>query len=206
MKKIIWLFVAISLSGCAGGNKYDYSSSSIALPIKSTDHHNLVLSIEDSRPYILNGKKRSNFVGLQRGGYGNPFDVTTASGKTLTEDMSVAITKALVDSGYQVLNVNGNPDSGFLVNTATENGATRIVTLKVNEWKSDIYMGITLHCDIELRAFNSNGEMLAESDMKFVEEIGGAQIGAARNSETVANEFAKRIGYLFNKKEIRGVL
>jgi hypothetical protein len=206
VKKIIWVFVVVLLSGCAVGNKYDYRSSSIALPIKSTDHHELVLSVEDSRPYVLEGKKSANFVGLQRGGFGNPFDVTTASGKPLTEDMSAAITQALIDAGYQVVKVDGTADSGFLVNTATKNGATRILSLKVNEWKSDIYMSITLHCDLELKVFNSQGEMLAESNMKFVEEIGGAQIGGTKNSAAMTNEFAKRIGYLFNKQEIRSAL
>lgn len=206
MKKIIWLFVVVLLSGCAVGNKYDYRSSSIDLPVKSTEHNDLVFSAEDARPYVLQGKKNPNFVGLQRGGFGNPFDVTTASGKPLAEDMSVAITNALKDSGYQVLNVEGTTDFDFLVNSATKNGATRIVTLKVREWKSDIFMSITLHCDLELKVFNTNGEMLANSNMTFVEEIGGAQIGGAKNSEEVAREFAKRIGYLFNKNDIRSVL
>lgn len=206
MKRISFLFLVVLLSGCAVGNKYDYRSSSIDLPIKATEHNVLVLSVEDFRPYILEGKKEHNFVGLQRGGFGNPFDVTTVSGKSLTEDMSVAITKALIDAGYQVLNVKGITENEALAAVAAKNGATRIVSLKVNEWKSDIFASITLHCDIELKVFNSDGKMIAESTMKFVEEIGGALLSSSKNSEVVANEFAKRIGYLFNKNEIRRVL
>jgi len=206
MNKLIWLFVAILLSGCAAGNKYDYRSSSITLPLKAADHRELVLSVEDARPYVVAGNKTPNFVGLQRGGFGNPFDVTTASGRPLTEDMSIAITRALTTSGYKVLTVNEKSDKSFLVKTATDQGATRIVTLKVNEWKSDIFMGITVHCDIELKIYDVNGELLAASDMKFDEEIGGAQIGASKNSRIVADEFAKRIGYLFNRSEVRSVL
>jgi hypothetical protein len=206
MKQFIFIFAIILLSGCAVGNKYDYRSSMIDLPIKSINYKDIVLSVEESRSYVLDGKKKPNFVGMQRGGFGNPFDVTTVSSKPLTEDMSVAITNALKKSGYEVLNINGSPHIGFLVNTAAKSGAKRIIILKVNEWKSDIYMSITLHCDIELRVFNAEGEMLAQSDMKFVETIGGGQITGARNSEVVANEFAKRIGYLFNKKEIRSVM
>ncbi len=206
MKNFIFMCAVLLLSGCAVGNKYDYRASMISLPIKSDEHKEVVLSVEDARPYVLQGEKAPDFVGLQRGGFGNPFDVTTASNKPLKDDMAISISRALKDSGYQVVSVDGTSDKGFLVSTAAKNGATRIITLIVNEWKSDIFMSITLHCDIVLRVFDAAGEMLAESDMKFVEAIGGAQIGATKNSEVATSEFAKRIGYLFNKDEIRRAL
>ena len=206
MKKILLIFVSLLFAGCAMGNKYDYHSSSIILPVKPIDHKTLILSVEDLRPYVLNGKKEPNFVGLQRGGYGNPFDVTTFTGKPMTEDMSAAIAKGLKEVGYRVENVQGKPENVYLVNIAAKNGATRIVVLKVYEWKSDIFMGTALHCDLRLSVFDANMELLAENTMKFVEEIGGAQLGAAKNSQVMTDEFAKRIGYLFNKEDVRSAL
>lgn len=206
MKKIFLILVVLSFIGCAMGNKYDYQSSSIVLPVKPAENKALILSVEDLRPYVLNGGKAPNFVGLQRGGFGNPFDVTTLSGKPMTEDMSVAITKALTQVGYRVQNVQGKPENVYLIKIAAETGASRIVLLKVYEWKSDIYMGVGLHSDILLNVFDANLKLLAESNMKFDEAIGGAQIGAARNSQIITDEFAKRIGYLFNKEEIRKAL
>lgn len=204
MKKICLILVVFSsFIGCAMGNKYDYQSSNIALPVKPITNTTLILSVEDLRPYVLDGQKAPNFVGVQRGGYGNPFDVTTLSGKSMTEDMTMAITAGLTKVGYRVKNVQGKPDNVYLIKIAAETGASRIVVLKVYEWKSDIYMGIGLHCDILLNVFDANLKLLAESNMKFAEGIGGVQIGAARNSQIITDEFAKRIGYLFNKAEIR---
>lgn len=206
MNRMVYVLLLLLLSGCAVGNKYDYRSSDITLPVRSAGAEKVILAVEDARTYVLSANKSSKFVGLQRGGFGNPFDVTTASGNPLAEDMSVAISKALTEAGYQVFSVKEAADEQNLVKTATQNGAKRIVTMKIREWKSDIYMSINIHCDIDLRVYDASGKLLAENNMKFVEEIGGALIGGAKNSKAVSDEFAKRIGYLFNKKEIRDSL
>ncbi len=206
MKKILLTLLVFFLTGCAVGNKYNYQASSMALPVKPVDHRTLILSVEDHRSYVLNGEKNPSFVGMQRGGYGNPFDVTTHSGKPMTEDMAIAIVRGLKNAGYDVVTVQGKPETVSLVETAVKEKAARIVVLKVYDWKSDIYMAITLHCDLRLSVFDANGKLLAENKMDFENEIGGAHLGADRNSQIVADEFAKRIGYLFNKKEIRSAL
>lgn len=206
MKKLLLILFALFLTGCAVGNKYNYQSSSMALPIKPVEHKSLILSVEDFRPYVLSGDKEPNFVGLQRGGFGNPFDVTTSTGKPMTEDMSAAIVKGLTDIGYRVVSVQDKPGKVYLVNSAASEGATRIVVLKVYDWKSDVLMSMKLHCDLRLSVFDPNGKLLAENAIKFVKEIGGAQMGAAKNSAALADEFAKQIGYLFNKEEVRDAL
>lgn len=205
MNRILYVFLVLLLSGCAIGNKYDYRSSRITLPVQSTASEKVVLAVEEARPYVLSAEKNANFVGLQRGGFGNPFDVTTASGKPLTEDMSVAIARALSGAGYKVYSVEAAPPE-VLAEAAARNGAGRIISMRVKEWKSDIYMSVTLHSDIVLKVFDSGGKQLAENRMTFTEAIGGAKIGATKNSQMVADEFAKRIGYLFNKKEVRDSL
>lgn len=206
MKKYLLILVAVLLTGCAAGNKYSYQSSSMTLPIKPVDHNTLILSVEEFRPYVLNGDKDPNFVGLQRGGFGNPFDVTTSTGKPMTEDMSSAIVKGLIDIGYRVVNIQDKPGKVYLVSAAAKEGATRIVVLKVYDWKSDIYMSMNLHCDLRLSVFDASGKLLAENTMKFVREISGAHMSAAKNSEAASDEFAKQIGYLFNKVEVRDAL
>ncbi|WP_029913076.1 hypothetical protein [Pelobacter seleniigenes] len=200
------LMFVVLLSGCAVGNQYDYRSSSISLPLKATRNAGLILSVQDFRPYVQNGSKPANFVGLQRGGFGNPFTVTTSSGKPLAEDMAIAIARALSEVGYRVQTVPGTLPLQDLSAKAQGSAASRIVLLNVNEWKSDIFMSITVHCALVLKILNPAGAELAESSMKFEEEIGGAQMGGSKNSSVVSREFAKRIGYLFNKEEIRAAL
>ena len=206
MRRYLLILVVLFISGCAVGNKYSYRTSSVALPIKPSAKDALVLLVKDLRPYVLDGKKSPDFVGLQRGGFGNPFDVTTTSGKPMTEEMSLSVAHGLTDAGYRVIEAHGQQDMAVLVNRAESEGATRILVLQVREWKSDIYMSVTLHCDMTLNVHDTRGALLAASSAEFVKPIGGAQMGADKNSRVVAKEFAKQIGYLFNDEAVRGAL
>lgn len=206
MKNYLIVLLVLLASGCAVGNKYNYQASSIALPMKTESRDVLVLLVRDLRPYILNGEKTPDFVGLQRGGFGNPFDVTTVSGKPMATEMTAAITDGLVNSGYRVVDVYGEQDMDSLISRAASEDASRIVVLRVREWKSDIMMSITMHCDMTLSIYQADGTLLAESSARFTRSAGGAQMGGNKNSQAVTKEFAKQIGYLFNDASVREAL
>jgi hypothetical protein len=206
MRKLFILFACIVLAGCASGNRYNYSAKITALPLKAGVTKTLLLTLQDRRPYVLSGEKKADFVGLQRGGFGNPFDVTTASGKPMTEDMAQSLAASLEQAGYRVNVVDGNPGTSELVKLAKSHNAFRIVRLQVFEWKSDTYMSIGLHYDLHLAIYDPAGERLAENSMSGHEAVGGAKISSDKNSEHMADEFGKRIGYLFNKPTIRNAL
>jgi hypothetical protein len=87
------------LVGCAVGNRHAYHtviaepsvSGSGALGVATHDHH----------PYVVAGGKEPQFVGLQRGGYGNPFDVRTAEDRPLSDGMTQALANSLKQKGFQ---------------------------------------------------------------------------------------------------------
>ncbi len=85
------------LAGCAIGNKYDYGAA-IATIYAETDK-SVSATVIDQRPYVLSGSKSPSFVGLQRGGFGNPFDVKTKSGRGLAEDLTDVLVRALDAQG-----------------------------------------------------------------------------------------------------------
>ena len=206
MKNCVFVLLVLLVSGCAVGNKYNYQASSISLPMKTESSDVLVLLVRDLRPYILNGEKAPDFVGLQRGGFGNPFDVTTVSGKPMATEMTAAIADGLANSGYRVVEVFGDHDMAALVARAASEAASRIVVLRVKEWKSDIMMSITMHCDMTLAVYQADGGLLAENSARFTQSAGGAQMGGNKNSQSVTKEFAKQIGYLFNEASVREAL
>ena len=72
-------------------------------------------------------------------------------------------------------------------------------------WKGGEAMDRICRPLIDAAVARAEPDVEAELPM-IVEEVGGAGIGEAKNSATATNEFAKRIGYLFNKPEIRSVL
>ena len=207
IKRSLILLFCVYLTGCVAGHKYNYEESSIDFPVKPSENKTLILSVEDWRPYILSGNKEPSFVGLQRGGFGEPWDVTTSSGKPMTEDMSTAIVSGLKDAGYNVFNISGRNEGVYLVKAANKNAASRIVVLKVLGWKSDVFTSVSLNCDLHLSVLDADGNLLAESNVKSMEKItGGSWATRDGNSRTLAEEFSKKVINLFNAEGVRRAL
>jgi hypothetical protein len=208
MKKLFVLLFVASLSGClAAGHKYDYQATSVGMPVEASEQVALVLAVEDERSYVLSGDKPSSFVGLQRDGFGVPFDVSTASGKPLTEIMSAAIEKGLTDAGYTVSRVSGSTNTTDYVRAASDSQASRIVVLKVLDWKSDVMFGITLTSNLHLSVLDANGKLLAESSSESYGKIGpGSWATTDGNTQLLTAEFAQRVRSLFNEAEVRTAL
>lgn len=142
-----------------------------------------------------------------KGGYGIPFDVDTASGKPMTEIMSAAIENGLKEAGYTVVSVSGNNNHVYLVNAATKNNASRIVVLKVLDWKSDVMWGVTLHSNLDLSIFDAEGKLLAESSKESMGKISqGSWATEDDNSRALADEFSKSVRELFDVDQVRRAL
>ena len=62
----------------------------------------------DARPYVVSGNQPESFAGLLRGGYGNPFDVSTATGNPVARDLRDALARGMRERGVEVLAVDTN--------------------------------------------------------------------------------------------------
>jgi len=204
--KLIVLPLALAvLTGCAVGNQYDYRAASVSLPLAGSGE--LGIGVIDNRSYVLDGDKEADFIGLQRGGFNNPFDVTTASGNSLTQDMSESLEVALRNSGYTVTGLQiASADSAAVTAAVTESGMARNIVLTVTDWKTDIYMNMTLQFDLLLEVITKQGDTVASSQMQGEETLSGAGVGASRNSRTASAAFETKIGRLFNDPEIIAAL
>ena len=90
---LITIALAIITGGCAIGVKHDYTYADPNWDVQ-TDK-TVAVAVHDRRSYIVDNNKTPDFVGLSRGGWGNPFDVVTASGKPLAADMTTAVVNGL---------------------------------------------------------------------------------------------------------------
>ena len=166
------------------------------------------LLVADKRPYVLSGNKEPSFVGLQRGGFGNPFDVTTVSGSPLSKDMAEAIASGLARSGYkvEVIQQSSSDAADIVVSVAKRGGLSRVVAVIVREWKTDIYLGMTLHYDLELIVYGADGAVLGRNRMAAVEEVGGAAISPEKNAHTAQQALSQKMSYLFYHPDIKKAL
>ena len=108
-KTLLILIAAIVLTGCAVGNKHVYNDIEVITDAKSGK--TVSVATVDQREYVVSGQSKPEFVGMQRGGFGNPFDVLTASGRPLSSEFTAAVRNALERNGVKVFSLDTKPSN-----------------------------------------------------------------------------------------------
>ena len=194
-------------TACAVGNTHRYDLAVAEIPFSGNTK--VAVTTEDRRPYVLNRDKEPDFVGLQRGGYGNPFDVTTASGDPLASDMTAVLRRSLDAKGFTtipiVLAVDGPVDS--LAEKVSASGAERVLILTLREWKSDTYTNTALIYDVSLRVIDAAGAIRAETELQGRDDLGGSFWNPpAHAKDAVPQAFQKKLEILLGEPEIAAAL
>ena len=130
------LAAPLLLAACAIGNKHAYHSVVASVPASGAGQ--VAVATHDQRTYVLSGNKAPQFVGLSRGGYGNPFDITTEDGRPLAENMTQAIANSLNQKGFQSVPVALTASEGAAAarEKLMRAGGERAVLFTLREWKS----------------------------------------------------------------------
>lgn len=209
MKRLTLFLLAIAwvVSGCALGNQYAYHGVSAELDVQTGKK--VSVATLDYRSYVQNGERSPNFVGLQRGGYGNPFQVTTASGRSLAEDMTTAIASALKQQGVQAMPIvtllKDSEDTA--VSTMIKSGAQRHLLLTLKQWRSDCYTNVALAYDARLKVLDANGKILAQSHISGNDNLGGnAWNPPAHAKVAVPKALKEKLEKLLNSQNIVAAL
>jgi hypothetical protein len=201
-KVVLSLLCVLVISGCAVGNKHNYSD---ATPnFKATQGDKLDLGVQDQRVYILSGEKQAAFVGLSRGGFGNPFNVETESGKPLSDDFAKAVSRALSKKGVQVteINVPIRMDQADVIKSLTQSG-NKAVFISIKEWKSDTYQNTSLNYDIQVQVIDKSGKVVAKKSIAGNENLGGDFINPPGHAKKVIPPaFQNKLEQLFSDPDI----
>lgn len=201
---VCFVLTVLAATGCAVGNKYDYQSTTLALPVSGSGE--LGYSVIDNRSYVLNGDKKPDFIGLQRGGFGNPFDVTTASGKPLTQDIASVLGQALLNAGYNPQEISiSSADESVMATAVSNAGKFRNVVLIVTEWKTDAMLNLTLHYNLALKVLNAAGNVIASNETQGKEAASGAGF-QSQNARSASAALETKVARLFNTPEIKAAL
>jgi hypothetical protein len=192
---------ALAISGCAFGRKHAYDGN----PRVPRGSLSVALAVQDQRAYVLSGAKGTNFVGLQRGGFGNPFDVTTASGQPLADDFVTSIRRGLQRAGYRVLPVpvSGGASPAQVQDALARTGAERGLVFLIQESKADTQMQTALHYGVILRVFDARGQELGRAVIGGNDTLGGSFMDPAGHAEeAVPRAFNHKLEQLLNDPSI----
>lgn len=201
------LATIVLLTGCAVGVTHQYDN--VAPAIQTSGKTNAFsVAVQDQRPYVLSGEKPQTFVGLSRGGFGNPFDVNTASGKALSDDISAVVAKALSQKGAKVdvITVAPRDQEKTVIDNLVAKKA-RAVLISVSEWKSDTYMSVVLHYDVTVSIIDPDGRVAARKRVQGTDNLGSSGLNPPELSrQVVPPAFKQKMEQLFSSPEVAALL
>ena len=199
--------IALLASGCAVGNRYAYHSVIVNPALSGTS--TLSVATHDQREYVRSGDKPPQFIGLQRGGYGNPFDVKTTDDRPLAENMTTVIVNSLGLKGFraQAVVVTSSMSLSEVRHRLTALDAERALLLMLHEWKSDTYMNVGLHYDVTLLVLDRAGTVLAEKRLSGHDNLGGSFWNPPSHArDAVPRAFKAKIEELLNDTAVASAL
>ncbi|MEA2698891.1 MAG: hypothetical protein QOI66_3162, partial [Myxococcales bacterium] len=160
---ILCIFVVIASAGCAIGRKHAYDLATPHVTHQGTIW--LAVAAHDQRSEVVSGQKTPTFVGLSRGGFGNPFDVNTKSGHPLATDFGMAMQRGLAARGYRITPVVASPAmrSTDVALALAKTGAPVALIAEIKEWKSDTYNNTALVYDVTVRVLDPQARVLGQA-------------------------------------------
>lgn len=201
------ILLGIFSSGCAVGVKHNYHVVNPDFSVATEDK--VVIGVQDRRPYILNNDKEPTFVGLQRGGYGNPFDVETDSGNSLAQDFANTVVSGLQAKGIDAHSVTlqTNADSTVALQTLLKGTQEKSLLFTILEWKSDTYQNTALHYNIALEVFDKSGQSLAHTDIHGSDDLRGSFWNPPEHARReVPKAYKRKLEQLLNAPQVEEAL
>lgn len=190
------------LGGCAVGVTHQYDNATPE--ITASAGSKLGVGVQDRRLYVVSKQKPASFVGVSRGGFGNPFDVNTASGNTLADDVSKSIQTTLAAKGVKVGAVSlplGIDETEAIKRLAA--AGDKAILIVLNEWKADTYMSTTLTYDVQAMVVDASGKVLTSKKIFGMDNLGGSAVNPPEHSRNaVPIAFRKKLEELFSSPEI----
>jgi hypothetical protein len=195
------------LAGCAVGNKYDYDASRANLAYSGA--RRVTVAAWEQRKYVLSGDKQPDFVGLQRGNMGVPFDVVTGSKQPLATEMTGSLILSLTGAGFTAspVTLTQKDTEGSAVYALLRNKPARAVLLRVDNWESDTFKNPTVYYDLTLNVYDGGGRKLAAKNVKGSQDLDGSFFNApGKAKKAVPEAFRLKIEQLLNAPEIVAAL
>jgi hypothetical protein len=206
MRTLLLVAAALILAACAVGRTASYADAAVNIQGATVSNVALALGVQDRRPYVVSGNKPEKFVGLQRGGFGNPFDVNTSSGSAVASDLRDSIARGLKAKGYNVTAVSLAPaDSNDAVKRKLADArGKRSALVVINELKSDSYMNSSVAYNMTLTVLDERGNAVATHSVRGEDNVSGS--GMIADEGKITQHVGRKLEELFSDPKVIAAL
>lgn len=187
------LVLCLALAACAVGNTFDYRNAVPTLAVAPGKP--VAVTALDQRPYVRAGDNTPQWVGMFRGGFGNPWGVHTTSGAPLADDVALAVAAALKAKGVDT--VVGGERLG---------NAQRKVTVVLRDWRSDTMYNTLIRYDLTVEVTDAAGTRMAANALKGERTFSSFNNLPSTTGNEVLAVFKEVMAQLLDAPEIRNAL
>ncbi len=198
--RLCYLVFPLLLIGCAFGKTTNYRGYSEFGP--AYDMPPINLGVMENRPYVLDGSKDLSYCGTHRSIGGVPYNMNTASGNPLVEDLCSLLSESL--RRYDVYVLEKSIPMGISEQEAARklsSDGRKSILLILNEWRTHIYFNPTLDYNLKMCAINEDGEIITD-----IIDSGTVAFGPKQEIQNLAVAVKKIYGGLFNHPQIKKAL
>ena len=165
MFRFFLLLSVALLASCGSNSAIDRTENYIyAWPnINYEMNEDITIGVIDHREYVTNDKVDPSYVGIMRGGYGNPWYMHTESGKPLADDISQAVVSGFLNSGIDAKNIRLNPKASIkdAASNLNSSDSSKKLLIIIGQWKSDTYKNTNFYYQLTVKTYDQSGENIA---------------------------------------------
>ena len=157
---------------------------------------NVLVLVHDHRSEVLSGGQKSSIVGEVRSLYGDPWQIRTASGKPLAQDVGTAMCNALMERGFgcQAEPATSRFPEEEIKKLIEKHAPFRVIKAVISQWESDTYVKTSLKYAISANIYDPNLFSLGYVNLKGEDQLtGNVFTNPAKNASVLVPRALKGI-------------
>lgn len=202
MRILLPLLTALILTGCATFNKYDIRAAKLQ---RTPSAGTVAVAGIDERDYLKRGEISPDYVGMTRGGYGNPFQVKTATKLPLALEAAEVVAGSFGDKSPAPA-VWDTEQAGALAKLRASD-APRFVILRITKWESDTLIRTSLDYSVSIEVVDRSGKTIASAAESKIQPLGGNFFVPAMHArQSVLSELGNILNRLLAQPQVAAAL
>jgi hypothetical protein len=205
-KSIACLSLLGLLAGCAISRKVEYETVSANVPAFK---EHISIATWDQREQILNGARKTDFVGYMRSSAGIAYPMGTSSEKPFADVVSSSVAASFTKKGNKtsVVATSYSDKENLILEKLRKTKADKLLLIKCYKFYTDGYGATALLFDLQLNIFSPGGDLLKQKTFSGKRELGGSKAwGAGKFKEYIPEGYKKLLEEIFNDPEIVAAL
>lgn len=205
---VLFILLLFARDATAAMVVLDYSKCRFTIPFSGAG---ISVAVIDMRAEIRNGDHKPQYVGMMRGGYGNPWNADTRSGQPFADEVSACLSASFAAAGFDMIpaQVHYPDDVTAAMNHLKESDAERKILLVIHEWRSDMITSFTkrwtdVYYDLEMVVLDKQNKKAGTARLNGKAETLNKGGNIKKQKAAPPAELVNQVNALLSDRKITG--